>query len=157
MAPHKTEQSTKINTRSEYIHELIKTTIAVIESRSWFQATFTVTSNSACWQQWASHAQQGRTSERSVNPKADLWIQEWIRIIKKCEWWILLVWISNACHIDCCWMVPFCWSRNESLWNYRPSPVRNSESPAFVGQSTATSGPLTSSQGVTGCHLEQYQ
>lgn len=34
MAPHETEQSTKINTRSEYIHELIKTTIAVIESRS---------------------------------------------------------------------------------------------------------------------------
>lgn len=31
MAPHKTEQSTKINTKSECTHELIKTAIAVIE------------------------------------------------------------------------------------------------------------------------------
>lgn len=48
MAPHKTEQLTKINTKSACTYKLIKVTIAVIERQSPLQATLTVTNNSAC-------------------------------------------------------------------------------------------------------------
>lgn len=48
MAPHKIEQSMKINTKRECTHELTGTTIAAIESQSRFQAALTVTDNRAC-------------------------------------------------------------------------------------------------------------
>lgn len=48
MARHEIEQSTKINTKRECIHELIGTAKAAIESQSRFQATLTLTGNSSC-------------------------------------------------------------------------------------------------------------
>lgn len=48
MAPHKIEQSAKINTNRECTHELTGTTTAAIERQRTFQATLMVTARSAC-------------------------------------------------------------------------------------------------------------